>query len=297
MFCSTIIPTVGRPSLAQAVQSVLDQDFAAAEFEVIVVNDSGQPLPEETWQDAPNVRVLTTYCHERCVARNTGAAMARGKYLHFLDDDDVLLPGAMEAFWDLDRQSDDVVWLYGSYQTVDNSGTLVATWQPGIVGDIFPLVIAGESIPFQASLLLSAAFFQAGMFDPHPSIVGVEDRDVGRRLAFLGDVAYSPALVAAIRIGEQGSTTNWAAIAERDRWGREKALRLADASTQLHRSTPSAYLSGRISRAYFASAAWNLRHRNGFTAMSRTITGLSFIGIHVLSQEFWNGLKTNLSRK
>jgi len=45
MFSSTIIPTVNRATLAKAVCSVLDQSFSNADFEVIVVNDSGQLLP------------------------------------------------------------------------------------------------------------------------------------------------------------------------------------------------------------------------------------------------------------
>ena len=46
MFSSTVIPTVNRPTLSRAVRSVLQQNFTADDFEVIVVNDSGQPLPE-----------------------------------------------------------------------------------------------------------------------------------------------------------------------------------------------------------------------------------------------------------
>ncbi len=88
MFCSTIIPTVGRDSLARAVNSVLDQDFAREDFEVIVVNDTGEPLPDADWQHSDRVTLVTNYRHERSVARNTGAAMAAGRYLHFLDDDD-----------------------------------------------------------------------------------------------------------------------------------------------------------------------------------------------------------------
>lgn len=36
MFSSTVIPTIGRATLARAVQSVLEQDFNADDFEVIV---------------------------------------------------------------------------------------------------------------------------------------------------------------------------------------------------------------------------------------------------------------------
>jgi glycosyltransferase involved in cell wall biosynthesis len=83
-FCSTIIPTINRSTLSRAVYSVLDQAFTGADFEVIVVNDSGQPLPDMDWQHSERVRVITTQRRERSVARNTGAAIARGKYLHFL---------------------------------------------------------------------------------------------------------------------------------------------------------------------------------------------------------------------
>ncbi|MGH2524992.1 MAG: glycosyltransferase family A protein, partial [Anaerolineales bacterium] len=98
MFCSVVIPTIGRATLGRSVQSVLAQDCGAAGFEVIVVNDSGRPLPEAAWQRADGVRLITTNRRERSVARNTGAALAKGDYLCFLDDDDWLLPGALEAF-------------------------------------------------------------------------------------------------------------------------------------------------------------------------------------------------------
>ena len=39
MFCSTIIPTVNRPTLSRAVYSVLQQDFPEDQYEIIVVND------------------------------------------------------------------------------------------------------------------------------------------------------------------------------------------------------------------------------------------------------------------
>ena len=56
MFCSTIIPTVNRPTLTRAVQSVLNQDYRQDDFEVIVVNDSGRPLSQAAWQEGPQER-------------------------------------------------------------------------------------------------------------------------------------------------------------------------------------------------------------------------------------------------
>jgi hypothetical protein len=291
MFCSTVIPTIGRPTLSRAVYSVLDQTFTADDFEVIVVNDSGQPLPEMDWQYSERVRVIDTNRRERSVARNTGAAIAKGRYLHFLDDDDLLLPGALEAFWALD-QSSDAVWLYGSYLSVDNDGNLVNEFHPDVGGNIFALLVAGESIPFQASLLQAKQFFAMGAFDPQ--ITGVEDRDLGRRMALSGDVVGTSAVVAKIRVGQQGSTTDWSILAESDRCGREKALNEQGAFARLRASANSSYLYGRVSRAYFASMVWNLQRKNIFTAASRVTSGIVFAGWHLLSTEFWRGLRTRI---
>jgi glycosyltransferase involved in cell wall biosynthesis len=294
IFSSTIIPTINRSTLSRAVYSVLDQDFNAASFEVIVVNDSGQPLPDMDWQRSEHVRVIDTNRRERSVARNAGAAIARGKYLHFLDDDDLLLPGALAAFWRLEQVAGDTVWLYGSYQTVSNDGTIVEEIHPGIEGNLFAPLVAGEGIPFQVSLLRADRFHAVGAFDPSPAILGVEDRDVGRRMAQDGAVAYTPALVAQIRIGEQGSSTNWATLAESDRWGREKALATRNALACLRASAASAYWRGRVCRAYLASTVWNLKRKDLFTAASRTTAGLVTASWHTLVPDFWQGLRTKI---
>ncbi len=292
MFCSTIIPTIHRHTLARAVFSILDQEDAA-DCEVIVVNDSGVPLPDADWQHDERVRVITTQHRERSVARNTGAAIARGRYFHFLDDDDYLVPGAMRAFRTLDQVNPDAAWLYGSYQTVDNDGKLIQEFHPEIQGNIFPLVISGEAIPFQTSLLNAKYFYAAGAFDCN--ITGVEDRDLGRRIALRGTVAYTPTVVAKIRIGQVGSSTNWTILAEDDRWGREKALSTHGAFARLQAAGVSAYWHGRVSRAYFASMVWNLKRKNMFIAASRALACFVFAGWHIVAPDFWDGLRTKIN--
>ena len=293
IFCSTIIPTVGRATLSRAVRSVLNQEFSEAAFEVIVVNDSGRPLTYMDWQDSECVRIINTNRRERSVARNKGAAIAQGKYLHFLDDDDWILPGAFHSIWELEQESD-AIWLYGSYQTVDDDGNLVHEWHPDICGNIFALLVAGESIPFQTSLLDANAFHAVGGFDTDPAITGVEDRELGRRLALIGTVGYIPTLVASIRIGEQTSTTNWKTLAASDRLGREKALQLPGTVPRLHKGIDSSYMNGRISRAFLASMIWNLKRRDILTAMSRATAGLTFTGQHLFSADYWRGLRKRM---
>jgi glycosyltransferase involved in cell wall biosynthesis len=122
MFCSTIIPTIGRNLLTRAVESVLSQTLDEDNYEIFVINDSGTSLPNQDWHNSPKVRIINTNRRERSVARNTGAAMARGRYLHFLDDDDWLLPNALKDFRDL-SQNQSPAWMYGITQLVDREGT------------------------------------------------------------------------------------------------------------------------------------------------------------------------------
>ena len=91
---SVVVPTFGRPAfLAEAVQSVLRQTIT--DLECIVVDDASPDPP--TLPDDPRVTLIR---RERNggppAARNTGIAAATGRYLAFLDDDDVWVPERLE---------------------------------------------------------------------------------------------------------------------------------------------------------------------------------------------------------
>jgi glycosyltransferase involved in cell wall biosynthesis len=287
-FCSTIIPTIGRPSLARAVESVLNQEGDPSDAEVIVINDSGAPLREASWMRVPHVHVAQTAHVERSAARNLGAARARGRFLHFLDDDDYLLPGALRAFRDLHARQSAGSWLHGGYETVDNRGQRVALFSPVLEGDILVPLVAGESIPLQASLIDAGAFREAGGFDSE--LVGVEDRDLGRRLARFARMHGMPVAVAAIRIGEEGSSTDWARIGEDDRTGREKVLGLPGTAARLRRSARDAYWRGRICRAYIGSTHWNATRGRFGTSVRRVVEGARLVDGRVVTPSFWRGV-------
>ena len=146
-FFSYIIPTIGRKSLEIAAQSVLSQDFSHANFEIIVVNDSGSLLPSAEWHASPRVRIINTNKCERSFARNSGAAVAKGKYLAFLDDDDWILPGALNAFWQLANRYPNAAWLYGGIQIVDEHRTVLAEINSNLKGNCFAQIMGGSWAP------------------------------------------------------------------------------------------------------------------------------------------------------
>lgn len=297
MFCSTIIPTVGRSSLSRAVESVLQQETAGEEFEVIVVNDSGSPLAPADWQAAERVRLLHTNKRERSVARNTGAAAARGRYLHFLDDDDWMEPGALVHLHQLAGQCD-AAWLYGSTQVRDRQGQPILQLQHGLDGNCFLPAMAGEWIPLQASLIDAKVFFAVGGFNP--LLAGPEDIDLLRRIALAQSVAGTDAIVTNILVGDVGSTTDRGRHPVQSRWARELILDAPSAFARLEDSLEQQPLSarpawhGRVVRIYLTSAVWNLQRRRFWSSLSRVghaVAGTADAGGSVFSSGFWGALR------
>jgi glycosyltransferase involved in cell wall biosynthesis len=274
---------------------VLAQQFEADDFEVIIVNDSASPLKDVPGACSGRVRVLDTFRRERSFARNAGAAAARGAYLHFLDDDDELTPGALARLHGLSCQRPEAAWLCGAWQTVDDEGRLIDEFHPKLNGNIFALLVAGEGLPLQASALKSEAFFAVGGFDTSPWITGVEDRDLGRRVAHLGSLAYVNAVVARVRVGEAGSTTNWSTVVVSDQRARESALRGERAFRRIRESARSTYLRGRVARAYLGSASLNLRRRDLATATSRLLHAVVLTGWRFATPSYWRGLKHRMN--
>lgn len=89
---SVVIPYYNRAEwLWQAVESVLAQTFQ--DFEVIVVDDGSEEQPQlhERFTDA-RIRYVRQDHRGASAARNHGLRLATGKYVAFLDADDVFLP-------------------------------------------------------------------------------------------------------------------------------------------------------------------------------------------------------------
>lgn len=296
IFCSTIIPTIGRPTLARAVESVLTQGLSADtlahnDFEIIVVNDSGKPLPEMAWQSSPRVKIIHTNGRERSVARNTGAALARGAYLHFLDDDDWMLPNALENLRTLARAHPQTAWLYGAAQVVDRSARPLIQLRYNLQGNCFVQTMAGEWVPLMASLIKVADFFTAGGFNP--LVTNAEDIDLLRRIALHGDIIGTAALVTCIGLGIENSTTEHGRHTEFSRWAREKILNEPDAFSRLHTSAHGSGWYGRLVRIYLTSVLWNLRRKNFATTIGRAglgLAGAAAAGRYLVTPGFWRAL-------
>jgi glycosyltransferase involved in cell wall biosynthesis len=99
-FFSVIIPTFNRGHVIQkTIETVLAQDFK--EFEVVIVDDGSTDNTGVVVKaiESDKIRYYKKENAERSAARNFGARTAKGRYVNFLDSDDLLYPNHLrEAF-------------------------------------------------------------------------------------------------------------------------------------------------------------------------------------------------------
>lgn len=96
-FFSVIIPTYNRATLINgAIDSVLAQKFT--NFELIIVDDGSTDNTKEVVDTYTDERINYVYQEngERGKARNVGVRNAKGKYVFFLDSDDLIYPNHLQ---------------------------------------------------------------------------------------------------------------------------------------------------------------------------------------------------------
>lgn len=106
---SVIIPTYNRARIIkEAVESVLAQDYK--NFELIVVDDGSQDNTSEILASYGNdIRMLVQENRGVSAARNRGIAEASGRFVAFLDSDDLWLPQKLSTQVEFFNQSPDAL--------------------------------------------------------------------------------------------------------------------------------------------------------------------------------------------
>jgi glycosyltransferase involved in cell wall biosynthesis len=152
---SVIIPTRDRPRLLdEALASVAAQE-RRGDVEVIVVNDRGASVETviSAWEDVMAVRLVEVDRRSGpAAARNIGIDRSHGEYLAFLDDDDLFLPGHLDAGCEpLERGQADFVYL----------GAIVADQRlHGRPPDLAPYRL--KAYPYDQRMLMVANFLHTG---------------------------------------------------------------------------------------------------------------------------------------
>lgn len=212
---SIIIPYFNHVAyLGEAVTSAMEQTYSNVE---IVVVDDGSSVPASSILDtaalgkdcpARRVTVLRTPNGGVAAARNFGFRNCSGDYLIFLDSDDRLMPGAVEAHLKVLELNPEVGMAFGPACIIDERG-----WQtrPAAIcrprTSYFLMLLESNPIACPGSTMMRRqAFIDAGFFDE--SFRNAEDYHLYLRLARQRPVARHEAAVVEYRKHSGGKSRN-----------------------------------------------------------------------------------------
>lgn len=209
---SVIIPVYNAEDYVhQTIQSVLQQTFS--DIELIVLNDGSTDASEKVilalqqtdkrirYQYKPNSGVSDT--------RNKGIALAQGKYIAFLDADDVWKPDNLEKKLQLLNTSGKQ-WVFSNLEFIDEKNQLLQVplnnFKPYNVVDNL-LLWEGDVVPGPCSnilvtkeLLNEDTRFDVGLSSP-------ADRDICIQLALKAEPVYLDEKLWQYRLHSQSMTS------------------------------------------------------------------------------------------
>jgi GT2 family glycosyltransferase len=180
---SVVVPTRDRPRQLRACLDALAAQDAAFEYEVVVVDDSSQPV------DAADgaASVVPTRGVGPAAARNAGVDAAVGSYLCLIDDDCVAPPSWLRLM--VARAEADEHAVVAGPTVNGETGSALAEASQQIVSWLSEATRSGEGEPPFAptsNICCRREILQAVRFDPAFPRAAAEDRDWCARLAEAG---------------------------------------------------------------------------------------------------------------
>jgi len=183
---SVCIPTYNRECL---LKETLDSVFAQTykDFEVVIVDDGSTDGTKQMLEKyGYNVRYFWQENTGDAAARNKLIELARGKYISFLDSDDLLYPDALEKMVEaMPPDAEDVI-VYGPYVAIDEQGDILRRRKKKLYsGRITEYLFENILIHSCGSLFPKKTLVGAGGFDTRLAVCS--DYDLWLRLSLKYD--------------------------------------------------------------------------------------------------------------
>jgi glycosyltransferase involved in cell wall biosynthesis len=157
------------PFIGEAVESVLGQRGPRAE--VVVVDDGSTDDSAAVAEGFEGVRFIRQRNRGVAAARNAGLAASGGRYVVFLDGDDRLLPGALDAGSRALGSNPSAAFVYGRYVAIAQDGSPAPTpAQPRVEGDHYEALLRRNHIPLPGMVM-----YRRDVFDSAPAWDGAAD--------------------------------------------------------------------------------------------------------------------------
>lgn len=129
---SVIVPVYNSEEyIGSCVESVLEQSYSA--FELILVEDGSTDnsleICEALCRKDVRIRLMKQEHRGVSAARNLGIETAQGKYLFFLDSDDMIHPRLLESLYRLQEEKHAVIAAEGRHYAMDDADWRASAWK------------------------------------------------------------------------------------------------------------------------------------------------------------------------
>jgi glycosyltransferase involved in cell wall biosynthesis len=209
---SVIIPSYNAARyLPQAIESVLAQSYRP--FEILVIDDGST---DDTVSVLEKYRSSIRYFRQPnggpARARNRGIAEARGRYIAFLDADDIWLPNKLSQQVQCLERNAEAALVHSDIYYLDDETQLQSLREVGrasYVGNCYRLLLEHNRIIFSTVLVRRESLAQVGGFDEQIRHASTEDYDLVLRLGRRFPFAYIPEPLTVYRIHNANATKHF----------------------------------------------------------------------------------------
>ncbi len=294
---SVIIPCYNQGKfLADAIQSVLEQDYP--DKEIIVVNDGSV---DNTREVALSFKDMIIYIEQdnkgAASARNAGIRISRGEYVAFLDADDICLPGRLKTEAKILDQRPEVGLIASDAYLIDEAGNILGLKSSVSGSPRNSQDFRWETVEYCATtstvMVRKKCFDVAGYFDESFQRGGGEDWLAWVRIAHDFSMVYLREPTIGYRMHALNVTKNLEFINQQNRRASHLAV------TWEHFPTYPAYFRAKLLYYRFATA-WHIEPKRValgylFRAFATEPTQWPY-GLRVIHQGVMNTLRRRIGR-
>jgi glycosyltransferase involved in cell wall biosynthesis len=206
---SVVIPVFNASKwISETISSVLDQDYP--NVEVVVIDDGSTDDSSDIINQYTNkVKYFYKSNGGQGSARNIGIQKSNGKYIAFIDADDLWAKNKLSIQVEILERTR-LKWIYSDAIAFDNENKkdlfLFSQNNKQYSGDVLKPLFRSCFIPSPTPVVEKTVFSKVGMFNEHTTMRNREDWDMWLRIASLYSLAYVPKSLANYRVHSSSAT-------------------------------------------------------------------------------------------
>ncbi len=198
---SVIVPTYNYAHfIGDCLESIFSQTYK--DFEVIVVDDGSTDGTAEILQEYKE-KIRYIYQENRGLpsARNTGIQSSHGKFLAFLDSDDLWLPYKLEEQIRILGDDADMGIIFSDASAFNERGVIresILKEEKICTGFCFERLFMGNYLVMPTVMIRKNCLEKSGIFDE--SLTAVEDYDLWLRISLFYKIGFVDKVLAMYRV-------------------------------------------------------------------------------------------------